>query len=155
MNLTAGGNPNSKRKGFQNGYERFGTLYEGNERIDTTGKTNEDVMVHGVSKGIHHGASRRTDVFIAGVNENAKGIKHPAIYPVTLCNQLIESFSNEGELILDPFVGSGTTLLAARYLKRKYIGFDISQEYADLAKNRLDGDEWRPKAPSPFDDDQV
>ena len=44
---------------------------------------------------------------------------------------------NEGDVVLDPFVGSGTTILAALDLNRKYIGIDISKEYVDLTKKRI------------------
>jgi len=63
--------------------------------------------------------------------------KHPATYPIALARRCIELFSHEGELILDPFVGSGTTLLAARDAHRNAIGFDINADYIALAQERL------------------
>lgn len=63
--------------------------------------------------------------------------KHPATYPIALARRCIELFSHEGELILDPFVGSGTTLLAACDVNRNAIGFDIHPDYVELAKERL------------------
>ncbi len=63
--------------------------------------------------------------------------KHPATYPIALAKRCIELFSHEGELVLDPFVGSGTTLLAARDLNRNAIGFDIHADYIALARERL------------------
>lgn len=60
---------------------------------------------------------------------------HPAPFPVALPNRCIES--TNAQIILDPFVGSGTTALAARRLGRKYIGIDISPEYCKQAENRL------------------
>jgi DNA modification methylase len=62
---------------------------------------------------------------------------HPAIFPEKLAEDHITSWSNEGDIVLDPFVGSGTTAKMAKYNKRKYIGIDISQEYLDIAKQRL------------------
>ena len=62
-----------------------------------------------------------------------KGNKHPAPFPEQLASDHIVSWSNEGELVLDPFMGSGTTLKMAKLLNRNYIGIDISQEYCDLA----------------------
>jgi len=64
---------------------------------------------------------------------------HPATFPLELAKDHISSWSNEGDLILDPMVGSGQTAIAAMQLGRKYIGFDCSQEYCDLAQKRL---EW-------------
>lgn len=55
--------------------------------------------------------------------------KHPAKFPILLATDHILSWSNEGEIILDPFIGSGTTAIAAILTNRKYIGFEISQEY--------------------------
>jgi len=66
--------------------------------------------------------------------------KHPATYPISLARRCIELFSHEGELILDPFLGSGTTLLAARDINRNAVGFDIHPDYITLAQERLTQD---------------
>ena len=63
--------------------------------------------------------------------------QHPAIFPDKLAYDHIISWSNKGDVILDPFVGSGTTCKMAKQLGRNYIGIDISQEYIDIAKKRL------------------
>lgn len=62
---------------------------------------------------------------------------HPAIFPESLARDHITSWSNPRDLILDPMVGSGTTAKLAYQLQRNYLGFDISQDYVDLAKKRL------------------
>ena len=62
---------------------------------------------------------------------------HPATFPLSLARRVIEQFTHLGELVLDPFSGSGTTLLAAKDLSRNAIGFDLKQEYVDLSKDRL------------------
>lgn len=62
---------------------------------------------------------------------------HPAIYPESLAADHIKSWSNEGDLIYDPFTGSGTTLKMAHLLNRKWIGSEISKEYTDLANKRI------------------
>ena len=64
-------------------------------------------------------------------------LKHPATYPDKLASDLIKCFSKEGDLILDPTVGSGTTVVMASQLKRHYLGFDISEDYVNLANERL------------------
>jgi site-specific DNA-methyltransferase (adenine-specific) len=64
--------------------------------------------------------------------------KHPAIFPEELAKDHIMSWSNEGDIILDPFSGSGTTPVMAYSLNRKYIGIDISKEYCEIAKKRLE-----------------
>ena len=68
--------------------------------------------------------------------EEAK-FKHPAMFPVELCKRLIEIYTKVGETVLDPFMGSGSTLVAAKRLGRKGIGFDINPEFVNLAKERL------------------
>ncbi|MCB4755960.1 MAG: site-specific DNA-methyltransferase [Elusimicrobia bacterium] len=62
---------------------------------------------------------------------------HPATFPISLAKKCIELFSHRGELILDPFVGSGTTLVAARDLDRNAVGFDLQQKYIELCESRL------------------
>lgn len=62
---------------------------------------------------------------------------HPAVFPIALPKRCIELFTHEGELVLDPFVGSGTTLLAARDLNRNAVGFDLNKKYIDLCYRRL------------------
>jgi DNA modification methylase len=63
---------------------------------------------------------------------------HPAIFPEALAQDHILSWSNEGDLVLDPFNGSGTTTKMAYLLNRHYIGIDMTEEYNDIAQKRLD-----------------
>lgn len=62
---------------------------------------------------------------------------HPATFPLALARQIIQLFTHEGELVLDPFVGSGTTLLAARETNRNALGFDLQRDYVELSARRL------------------
>ena len=62
---------------------------------------------------------------------------HPAVYPEQLANDHVISWSNEGDLVLDPFIGSGTTAKMAKLNGRNFIGFEISKEYCDIAKKRI------------------
>lgn len=62
---------------------------------------------------------------------------HPATYPIALAKRVIELFTHKGELVLDPFVGSGTTLVAACDLGRNAVGFDLQKEYVRLCEERL------------------
>jgi len=62
---------------------------------------------------------------------------HPAIFPEKLARDHIISWSNPGDMILDPFMGSGTTAKVALQNGRHYLGFEISQEYVDLARRRV------------------
>jgi DNA modification methylase len=63
--------------------------------------------------------------------------EHPATFPISLARHVIRLLSHRGELVLDPFVGSGTTLLAARDEDRNAVGFDLQQRYVDLSLSRL------------------
>lgn len=63
---------------------------------------------------------------------------HPTQKPVSLCEYFIKTYSNEGDIILDPFIGSGTTAVAAVNTGRKYIGFEQADKYFDTTKNRLE-----------------
>ena len=62
---------------------------------------------------------------------------HPATFPISLSKKVIELFTHEGELVLDPFVGSGTTLVAAQDLNRNAIGFDLLGRYIELSESRV------------------
>ncbi len=68
-------------------------------------------------------------------DQEAKG--HPAPFPCQLAVDHILSWTNEGDIVLDPMNGSGTTCRSALVTKRNYIGIDISAEYCDIAKERL------------------
>lgn len=62
---------------------------------------------------------------------------HPAVFPIGLPKKCIGLFTHKGELALDPFVGTGTTLVAAQDLGRNAVGFDLKKDYVDLANSRL------------------
>lgn len=62
---------------------------------------------------------------------------HPATFPISMASRIIEQFTHRGELVLDPFVGSGTTLVAAHDLERNAIGVDLRQDYVDLSNSRI------------------
>ena len=63
--------------------------------------------------------------------------EHPAIYPESLARDHILTWSKENELVLDPFMGSGTTIVCCRETKRNYIGYEIDDEYYNIARKRL------------------
>ena len=62
---------------------------------------------------------------------------HPTEKPISLMEMYIENSTNIGDIVLDPFVGSGTTAIAAKNLNRKYIGFEIDKSYFDTAQKRI------------------
>ncbi len=69
--------------------------------------------------------------------ESAKKIGHPAPFPVELPYRLIQLYTFEGEVILDPFIGSGQAAIAAIKTKRHYVGYDVDEEYVKLAERRI------------------
>lgn len=70
--------------------------------------------------------------------ESAQRIGHPAPFPLELPYRLIQLYSFQDDIVLDPFCGSGTTCLAAIKSKRHYIGYEISQKYVELCNQRLE-----------------
>lgn len=72
-----------------------------------------------------------------GFSGDKEAYKHPAVFPEQLANDHIISWSNENDIVLDPFMGSGTTAKMAILNKRNYIGFELSQEYCDIAIERI------------------
>lgn len=80
--------------------------------------------------------SIKRDVIESAV-ETIKGAEHPAIYPEYIIQEFLKLLTKEGDIVLDPFLGSGTTAMACKKLKRQYIGFDISPKYCENAKERL------------------
>lgn len=73
---------------------------------------------------------------------------HPAPFPEQLAEDHILSWSNEGDVVLDPMCGSGTTCKMAKLNNRNYLGIDYSQEYCDIAKKRIDNCSSNLKIPS-------
>lgn len=69
--------------------------------------------------------------------ESAKRVKHPAPFPEELPHRLINLYSFKNDIVLDPFMGSGTTAVAALNNNRKFVGYDISEEYIEIAQNRI------------------
>lgn len=69
--------------------------------------------------------------------ESAKRIGHPAPFPEELPNRLIKLFSFTKDIVIDPFMGSGTTAIAAIKNNRNFVGYEINKEYINLANNRI------------------
>jgi site-specific DNA-methyltransferase (adenine-specific) len=63
---------------------------------------------------------------------------HQAMFPIELAYRVIKLYTDEGDIVLDPFLGSGTTALAAIEANRKYIGIELMEQYAELARKRVE-----------------
>ena len=68
---------------------------------------------------------------------NPERVNHPTQKPEALIKRIILASSNKDDVVLDPFVGSGTTCVVANFLNRKWIGFDINPDYIKMSKNRI------------------
>jgi DNA modification methylase len=75
-------------------------------------------------------------------SKDKEAYEHPAIFPEKLAEDHILSWSEPGDIVLDPFIGSGTTAKMAILNDRKYIGIDVVKDYCDIAKRRLEKLEW-------------
>ena len=118
---------NSRNERQQNGEIKKGNI-KSVERVNNSKL--DDTRVKSNIWEIATGSQKSTKDKIA--------FQHPAIFPEQLANDHIISWSNENDLIYDPFMGSGTTAKAAHQLKRRWIGSEISSEYVDLANKRLE-----------------
>lgn len=97
--------------------------------------TFKEISGAGIKKTGDYG--QRFNVWECPTLPNRERTGHPAQFPVKLAKDHIISWSNEGDVVLDPFMGSGTTAIACIESNRHYIGIDISKEYCELAENRI------------------
>jgi site-specific DNA-methyltransferase (adenine-specific) len=69
--------------------------------------------------------------------ESAKRIGHPAPFPIPLVDRLVRLLCYRGDVVLDPFLGSGTTAVAAQLAGRHYVGYEVNPDYIALAEQRI------------------
>lgn len=110
--------PQARKVKWQNGVENF--------LVATKNK--------GAGHHFNYKLGQSPDYFIRSVNYKHL---HPAQKPLDLIEWIMSYWSFEGDLVFDPFLGSGTTAVAAKQLGRRCLGCDISQEYVDMANKRL------------------
>jgi site-specific DNA-methyltransferase (adenine-specific) len=117
------------RKNINGGRQIGGTerQFDGTMKPRSPLQKDKQVKIYGKRKSIWEINSEKNNVF-----------GHPAIFPEQLANDHIISWSNEDDIVMDPFMGSGTTAKAALLNRRKFIGFEISKEYCDIANKRID-----------------
>jgi site-specific DNA-methyltransferase (adenine-specific) len=82
------------------------------------------------------GERMKRDVIESPV-ETVKGCPHPAIYPVALVAEFLKLLTVEGDLVIDPFLGSGSTAVACKRMNRRYLGYDINPDYCEYARQRV------------------
>ncbi len=108
-----------------------------------TGRNKEGVMVGKPNKQQEGSYGMRFNVWkmnTASQENVCKQIEHPATFPEQLANNHIISWSNEGDTVLDPFMGSGTTGRMAKQLNRDFIGIELDEKYFNIAKSRINGE---------------
>lgn len=88
-----------------------------------------------------HGNSLKRDVITCHV-ETLRGNKHPAVYPEFVIKKIIQLLTKPNDVVLDPYIGSGTTGVAAKKLGRHYIGFDINSAFCSMSKKRIERTHW-------------
>ena len=71
--------------------------------------------------------------------DKSKTTDHKAVFPIELASKIILNFSNKGDTVLDPFMGTGTTGIASKASGRNYIGIEIDSEYFEISKQRING----------------
>lgn len=97
-----------------------------------------DSHIHaGQNEEIKSGIARCRDYIECGTGKVERGINHPAMYPVQIPEYFIKMCCPDNGIVLDPFMGSGTTAIACINTKRKYIGFEIDKEYYEISNNRI------------------
>jgi site-specific DNA-methyltransferase (adenine-specific) len=99
------------------------------------------------AEGLPHESTLPTDDFLSSTldvwsipPESARRVGHPAPFPIELPEQLIRLYTFRDDLVLDPFMGSGSTLVAAARLGRRYVGYDLDPGYVETARRRVAGE---------------
>ena len=98
---------------------------------------NKGAQKNGAGTFVRNEYSRRTNLWRISIGKNKETQGHPAPFPEALANDHILSWSNEGDIVLDPFMGSGTTCFVANKLGRHYVGIELNPEYVEMAERRI------------------
>ena len=100
--------------------------------LDKSGRSGERIYKTAEKKG------KRKNIWKYGVGGGSTG--HPAVFPEKLATDHVISWSNQGDVIFDPFMGSGTTGVACKKTNRKFIGIELDDHYFEIGKNRILGE---------------
>lgn len=106
-------------------------------------------ILHSTRRYMKWNGGGKAAIWRALVERNKK--KHPTQKPLALIRTLVNLFLFENEIVLDPFVGSGTTLIACEELNRKWIGVEIDESYCEIAVNRIEKEKQQLKLFTPYE----
>ena len=99
---------------------------------------NKGAQKNGAGTFVRNEYSRRTNLWRISIGKNKETQGHPAPFPEALANDHILSWSNEGDVVFDPFMGSGTTGKMAILNNRNFIGIELNEEYFKIAERRIE-----------------
>jgi len=120
-------NPIKDRQNKTFGRTKTGTFRQKNGQTKPLSSIGKPIAEHG----------QRFNIWEISAEKSNSNRFHPAMFPVSLAQDHIISWSNEGDTVLDCFLGSGTTGVAAKLLNRKFIGIEINEEYLNIANKRI------------------
>ena len=122
--------PHLRKTGFRSSFEHGSWLINSQERYIGNAKIVIKPKIFNFQEQVEM-------MNVMKYNIGKKETKHPTEKPLELTSRFIKIFTNENNLVLDPFLGSGTTAVACKHLKRNYIGIELNPEYIKLARQRL------------------
>lgn len=120
-------NPIKDKENIYAGTKIHGTLRQRDGKTTASYSLGKPIQKYG----------QRHNVWKIAAEMSSKNRFHPAMFPERLCSDHIISWSNPGDIVLDPFMGSGTTAVSCKKLGRNYIGFEISDKYCKIAEERI------------------
>jgi len=122
-------------------FKRYITLYKPNDCSfpeESLLRKSEAGLLFTNNGAIHYESDINIhDCLIFNHKKKDKSFYHPSVKPIGFITKLIKGFTKENAVVLDPFMGSGTTAIACKMLNRHFIGFEINQEYVNIAYKRL------------------
>jgi site-specific DNA-methyltransferase (adenine-specific) len=123
---------------------RVPSEYAGQKRCATM-RQDSDQLSNRSAKGNVNETKLKNNVWYmprSSQSDGADRVGHPATFPLALARDHILSWSNEGDIVLDPFAGSGTTCVAAKELRRRYVGIEVNPAYVEICERRLGNSEF-------------
>ena len=122
-------------------FKRLITLYKPNDCSFPTGsllRTSEVALVYSNNGTLSYNSDKNIhDVLISNHKKKDLSFYHPSVKPIDIIKDLILAFTKEGDIVLDPFIGSGTTIVGCKALKRHFIGCDINKDFCEMACKRI------------------